>query len=364
MNSFQKILLISLITLIIGCDQVITNSGNENQEPGPEEEQDWLIPEDEIFIAFAGIPSIDNPKFKPTSETEYVDDDRLIIGVRVGDTIKGYPHQVMDYHEVVNDKIGDLPYSMTYCPLTGTGIAWERTIDGDPVEFGVSGMLFRNNLIAYDRKTDTNYSQMQMRAVNGPRKGEQLETLQVIQTKWSTWKKMFPEAQVLTTQTGYQRNYGGYAYGEDYLDLNTPPPFPLELTDEKTSLGYKKRLYGILSGDFDNETVGTVGRELFIIDNLGEGINLQEATLRETTYIVAGSSDQDFVVAFEKSSDKTFSAVQNSLPIIMEDQDGNRWDVFGYAVEGPRKGERLTPANAYYGYAFAWFDFFRNSDGF
>ncbi|MDZ7691925.1 MAG: hypothetical protein U5K69_12490 [Balneolaceae bacterium] len=50
--------------------------------------------------------------------------------------------------------------------------------------------------------------------------------------------------------------------------------------------------------------------------------------------------------------------MQNNLPVIMKDQEGNRWDLFGYAVEGPREGERLGPTSSYIGYWFAWADLF------
>lgn len=347
------------MAVITGCDEVSTDS----ETTPPAEEGNWLIPKDEIInggVPKEGIPSIDNPQFKPTREIEYVDDHRLIVGVRIGDTIKGYPHQVMDHHEIVNDQIGDQPFCLTYCPLTGTGIAWNRTIDGNTVEFGVSGLLFRNNLIPYDRETETHYSQMQMRGVEGVLKGEQLETLQVFQTTWATWKQMFPDAQVLTTETGFNRSYSGYLYGEDYLEEDSPPLFPLSIElGEKVVKTYKKRQFIVIG---DNDDIDFVSTKIYTIDDFGPDVNIEETQIGSIDIVVAGSADRDFAVGFKKKlNDGTvlnFEAVQNSLPVILQDQEGNRWDVFGYAVEGPRQGKRLTPTLSYYGYEFAFNEFF------
>ncbi len=357
MKKSNALLLSSLFLLFTACSGVTSNSGNDDSSNN----SNWLIPNEQVInggVPKDGIPSIDDPKFKPTHEIEYVNNERLITGVRHGDIIKGYPHQVMDHHEITNDQFGNLPVCFTYCPLTGTGIAFERLIDGEPVEFGVSGLLFRNNLIPYDRKTGTNYSQMQMRGVNGPRKGEQLKTLQVFQTKWSTWKQLFPDAQVLTTETGYNRDYSIFLYGENYLEEDTPPLFPLTV-DDKIVQTYKKREYIVIEKDIDIDLASTI---IYTLQDFDSGISLKRGEIGDTEYIVAGSSDLDFVIGFEKQlpdgTTLNFEPVQNSLPVILKDQEGNRWNAMGRAVEGPRQGEQLTPTRSYYGYEFAFGEFF------
>lgn len=268
---------------------------------------------------------------------------------------------MLDFHEIINDQIGDQPFCLTYCPLTGSGIAWDRTIDGEAVEFGVSGLLFRNNLIPYDRKTDTYYSQMLMQGVKGERSGEKLETFQVIETTWSTWKKMFPNSQVLSTNTGFGNlGYQGYVYGKEYLDENSPPLFPIN-ADKKAlgGRGYKERVFGIIDSNSDT---GITDTQNFVIDNFGSGINLKQTNTRNANYIVVGSASLNFAVAFEREladgTELNFQPVQDKLPVILTDDEGNQWDVFGYAVDGPRKGERLTPAIGYTSYWFAWGEFF------
>ncbi|MFQ5976245.1 MAG: DUF3179 domain-containing (seleno)protein, partial [Candidatus Hydrothermarchaeales archaeon] len=115
-----------------------------------------------------GIPSIDNPKFISIKEADkFLDDDELVVGINFKGVKRAYPLQIMVYHEVVNDIINDDPLLITYCPLCGTGIAFKRTIDGEAVEFGVSGKLYNSDLVLYDRKTDSYWDQITGRAIIG-----------------------------------------------------------------------------------------------------------------------------------------------------------------------------------------------------
>ena len=87
--------------------------------------------------------------------------------------------------------------AITYCPLTGTGIGWNRVISGNTTTFGVSGLLFNTNLIPYDRSTDSNWSQMKLECVNGQLLGETIPTFHVVETTWKTWKTMYPNTMVV-----------------------------------------------------------------------------------------------------------------------------------------------------------------------
>ncbi|MDR8392931.1 DUF3179 domain-containing protein [Aliifodinibius sp. S!AR15-10] len=324
----------------------------------------WLIPNDEIVDGGAGadgIPSIDDPQFQPVGSpaTEYIADRRLVIGIKIGETVRAYPHQVIAWHEIVNDQIGNTNFALTYCPLTGTASGWDRTVNGEVTEFGVSGLLFRNNLIPYDRNSNSLYSQMQLRGVRGDHSGRQVTAYPLIQTTWETWKKMYPNSQVLTTNTGFDRDYHGYAYGQEYLEERSEALFPIKHRDN--SFFNKERVHGIIGGPIDESGEPPPVR-VFVIEQFGAGVNLVHDQVGDLPVIVAGSTIDQYAVSFMRRTETSdileFTAVQDSLPVIMKDQEGNRWDLFGYAVEGPRKGERLIPVRSYSGYWFAWHDFY------
>ncbi|MEX0771237.1 MAG: DUF3179 domain-containing protein [Balneolaceae bacterium] len=350
--------LYTLLFFAVSCEIVGEGGpGNGQNNRVPDISDNWIIPQEEVIDGGPGkdgIPSIDQPDFAPAGEIDYVEEQRLISAVNVGESHKAYPHQVLDWHEIVNDQIEDLSVAMTYCPLTGTGVAWDR----QNVEFGVSGLLFRGNLVPYDRQTQSRYSQMQIRGVNGPMAGTQMEALPVLQTTWETWKSMYPDSKVLTTRnTGRQYNYKSYAYGEGYLEEDSATNFPVRHKDDR--LPRKKRVHGIIANRNIDENADV---RTYVIDRFAPGIQVIEDRISNQEFVVVGSRDKNFAMSYLREfRDGTllqFEAVQDALPVVMKDQEGNRWDVFGYAVEGPRKGSRLNPTQSYTGYWFAWVDFF------
>jgi hypothetical protein len=283
----------------------------------------------------------------------------MVIGLQIGNEIKVYPHQIMDWHEIVNDRVGDKAVALTFCPLTGTALAWNREINGNVTEFGVSGLLFRNNLIPYDRNSDSYWSQMQVRSVAGPLSSSQTETFQVVETRWETWKKLYPDAQVLTTDTGFSRNYSGFTYGSDYSTNHDRIIFPIR--NRNNALQNKTRVHGLLPEE--GAEPSEYSPLVFPINRFSEGIEVIQESFDGREIVVVGSSGHDFAAAFSRLSPEgtllEFEAVSDDqLPVVMRDSEGNLWDLFGNAVSGPRQGERLTALKSYTGYWFGWADFF------
>lgn len=166
-----------------------------------------------------GIPSIDNPKFESVEEAdEWLSDGEDVLGFIYKGEKRVYPLQVMVWHEIVNDFVGEDPVLITYCPLCGSGIAYERVIDGEAVEFGTSGKLYNSNLVMYDRKTDTYWAQIGGNAIIGELTGMQLTALSVDTVTWGEWKTAHPESKVLSKDTGILRPYGQDPYGDYYTN--------------------------------------------------------------------------------------------------------------------------------------------------
>jgi len=122
-----------------------------------------------------GIPSIDDPQFVIASEAEFVSDNDVIIGLEINGETKAYPLSILVWHEIVNDDVGGTPVAVTYCPLCFTNQVFERTINGNEVEFGTSGKLYNSNLVMYDRLTESYWSQALGTAIVGELAGYELE---------------------------------------------------------------------------------------------------------------------------------------------------------------------------------------------
>ena len=157
-----------------------------------------------------GIPSIDDPAFVDAAGADDFLDPRDVVFGLVGDEgARAYPQIVLVWHEVCNDVLDGEPISVTYCPLTGTAQGFGR----GETTFGVSGRLLNNNLVMYDRATDSRWPQVLGTAISGPLEGRSLTEFRVIWTTWGAWRDLYPETAVLSTETGFARNYGIDPYG-------------------------------------------------------------------------------------------------------------------------------------------------------
>jgi len=179
-----------------------------------------------------GIPSIDAPVYIPANAAdEWLSDDELVMALNYQGITRAYPLQILVWHEIVNDFVGSTPVLITYCPLCGSGMAYDRTIDGAPIEFGTSGKLYNSNLVLYDRTTGTFWSQMNGLAIVGERSGLQLAPIRLDTVTWGEWKIAHPESEVLSRDTGFERNYGNDPYGSYYEDSHIW--FPVQARDDR-----------------------------------------------------------------------------------------------------------------------------------
>ncbi|QIT56091.1 DUF3179 domain-containing protein [Aquisalimonas sp. 2447] len=182
-----------------------------------------------------GIPSIDEPAFWSADRgDEYLEPEDRVIGVYRNGEARAYPQRILVWHEIVNDTIGGDNVAVTYCPLTGTALGFKR---GEK-ELGVSGRLVNSNLIMFDRDTESFWPQILGAAINGEHEGHGLEEFRVIWTTWKQWRERHPETEVLTTDTGYVRNYRHDPYGNynplsGYYEPESDRIFPVQNENER-----------------------------------------------------------------------------------------------------------------------------------
>ncbi len=188
-----------------------------------------------------GIPAIDRPKFVSVGEASFLSDEDVVLGLHYNGVARAYPLRILNWHEIVNDFVAGEPVLVTYCPLCGSGIAFERKINGEAVEFGVSGKLYNSDLVMYDRKTDTYWDQITGRAIVGELTGMRLKRIAIDTVRWGEWKKTHPDTVVLSTDTGVRRNYDANPYFG--YDESTAINFPIDNLDER--LHPKAAVYGV-----------------------------------------------------------------------------------------------------------------------
>lgn len=192
-----------------------------------------------------GIPSIDQPRFVAAADVDYLQEEDIVIGVLHAGQARAYPTRILVWHEIVNDDIGGKAILVTYCPLCGTSMVFERSFAGASKTFGVSGLLYRSDVLMYDRESESLWSQLRMESVAGPARGTKLAWLPSIHTTWKTWRAEHPESVVLSTETGFERNYGGNAYASYFASDKTMFPVPRTRDELRT----KEWVVGVLIGD-------------------------------------------------------------------------------------------------------------------
>jgi len=171
-----------------------------------------------------GIPSIDDPDFIPLSENTRPDSVQAIV-MKDGDGVKVYPYNILIWHEIVNDTVNDTPVAVTFCPLCGSAIAFDRSLPNGVTTFGVSGYLIESNMVMYDRDTESLWQQSTGKALAGEYFGEQLEHVPFQLMTLGDVREKYTDALVLSEDTGYGRNYGQNPYaGYDESDNFIFPP--------------------------------------------------------------------------------------------------------------------------------------------
>jgi hypothetical protein len=195
-----------------------------------------------------GISALAKSNIKFVSVTEannWITDNELVLAIEHKGIKRVYPLQILVWHEIANDEIEGDPILITYCPLCGSGIAYERSVevDGEKIEtrFGTSGKLYNSNLIMYDELTDTYWQQIDGKAIVGELVPQELTELSIDTVVWRDYKDVHPDAEVLSQDTGYNRAYGVDPYGNYYEDSYLI--FPVDNEDD--SVHPKTVIFGI-----------------------------------------------------------------------------------------------------------------------
>lgn len=305
-----------------------------------------------------GIPAIDDPKFVSVEQAgEWLEPQEPVIFVQAGDQARAYPIQILMWHEIVNDTVGDLPLVVTFCPLCNTGIAFERTVDGQVFDFGTTGRLRFSNLVMYDRQTETWWQQASGEAIAGELTGTQLVFRPAPIIAWDEFKASFPTGEVLSRETGFSRGYGQNPY-TGYDNVNSYP-FLFDGPRPPDELPPMARVFTV---DLGAEAVAypyDVLQEVHVVNDsvAGEKIVLFWAPGTASALdagTVAAGQDVGATNAFSRQVDGETLTFTYDGSNIVDDQTGSEWNLLGQAVNGPLAGTQLDPVVGINHFWFSW----------
>ncbi len=304
-----------------------------------------------------GIPAIDDPSFVSIDQADewLSSDESVLVVTRNGDT-HIYPVQILMFHEIVNSVIGEVPVTVTFCPLCNTGAAFLRNFDGHTMDFGVSGMLRFSNLIMYDRQTETWWQQATGKGIAGRYAGGQLEILPILMLPWDEASSEYSNAQVLSRQTGHARSYGRNPYaGYD----RSSRPFLYRGPEIDGEYDPMTRVLTLnINGDSSGHPYPVLEEQLVVNDTVGGTavvVMWQDGTASPLdSSSVSQGRDVGTVNAFVAQADGRELSFELQGEDVVDTQTGSVWNANGRAVDGELEGTTLEPVPQIQHFWFSW----------
>ena len=307
-----------------------------------------------------GIPSLDNPKFITSVEAdEWLGETEPVIVLNSRTTARAYPLQILIYHEIVNDRINDIPVAVTFCPLCNASIVYIRRVGKLVLDFGTTGRLRKSDLVMYDRQTQSWWQQFTGEGIVGDFTGQELEQIPSAIVSYATFKARYKHGMILSRDTGYSRPYGNNPY-RGYDSINDQPFLLSESADPRLppmmrvlgiSLKNKHKIYPL-----DHQTSNIVINDsleghrivVFIQEKMLSVLDKQK--ISESRHIPSAK-------AYIASVDGKSLDFEVSDGSVRDRQTGSRWNIFGEAIDGNLSGKRLKSIDSGVHFAFAWLAF-------
>jgi hypothetical protein len=294
------------------------------------------------------IPSIDEPEF--TDQYPGADDD-LVVAVESSGPTRGYPVRYLQFHEIVNDSLDGEPVAVTWCPLCGSAVVYDRRHEGETLEFGVSGKLADDDLVMYDRETQSEWKQSSGECIAGRFEGDTLTVRPAAVVSWRRFRESYPGGVVLRRPGGESE---AASEGDDpepidyeespYADYSQSDGFGLDAHRggdsrewEMDDLDPKAVVLGIETGD------EAVGFPLSRVEAEG-GVVQSEIGGRNIVVLATANAGVHGFVDPGHSFDRVDGAIV---------ADGTHWDPATGRADDGRELERVAARRLF---AFAWRD--------
>lgn len=341
-----------------------------NTEQWPTDWSRRTVDPDELLVGIAAvdprdlITPIDTPRFEPIDAADWLEDREPGALVQFNDEVRFYPLSILTRHEIVNDRFGDIPVAVTFCPLCNTALSFDRRVDGEVLRFGVSGLLRKSDLVMWDDAATSLWQQITGEAVVGAFAGTQLEVISTAIVSYGEVKESFPEALSLSQDTGFGVNYGVNPY-RSYSSSDQPFLFDEEPDPRFPALS---RVVGVSIDEVDKAYPFDVLREERAVNDVVAGTPVavlwggDTADALDSASIAAGDAIGT-AIAFDRRVDErtlTFSPAGDDR--FTDEETASTWNLLGQAIEGPLEGMQLGTANHRNEFWFAWAGFFPDGE--
>jgi len=306
------------------------------------------------------IVPLDDPAFETVaSASQWLEASEPVGLVEFAGETRVYPLRILTFHEVVNDHVGDVPIAVTYCPLCNSAVAFERTVNGQVLRFGVSGLLRNSDLVMWDRQTESLWQQITGEGIVGELAGTQLAFVPMGIVAWEDAQASFPDATVLSRDTGFAAPYGRNPYvGYDQGQLGGAFLFEGEIDDRYPAF---ERVVGVrvdgvnkaypFSALTEKRVTNDVVASEPVVVVWGAG---DTASALDASDLASGRRVGTGLAYLRTLGDQILTFVAGDDDTFVDLETGTTWDLLGRAVAGPLEGQQLTTAIHTNELWFAW----------
>ncbi len=307
-----------------------------------------------------GIPSLDQPAFVGQEEASaWLATTEPVIALELNGETRAYPVQILTWHEIVNDEVGGVPVAVTFCPLCNSAVVFDRRVGEQVYEFGVSGLLRNSDLIMYDRTTESLWQQFTGEGIVGQHAGDRLTIVPASLISFAEFRAAYPDAPVLSRETGYSRQYGVNPYvGYDsstqpFLFRGPPDPrLPAMMRVVGVNLNGVQIAYPydvLVERGVIHDVIA--GQSVVVFHSFGTNSALGAA-------VIAEAEDVGATGVFAPIADGQALTFTLSDGRILDEQTGSMWNLAGQAVEGELAGACLERIAATDHFWFSWAAFY------
>ena len=302
-----------------------------------------------------GIPPIEQPGYESVDDASVWlhPEDRVFV-VEGSRGVLIFPQLIMVRHEVVNGSFNGRPGSFTYCPLVGVAIGYYTDFGDAHTTFGTSGNLVNANLVMYDRQTSSYWPQILGEAINGDYRGAKLEAFPVYWTQWAQAEAAYPDATVLSRNSGFPYKYNFDPYG-DYIG--------------ERGFYYNERLWpGIMNTDDrlhpKRPVIGiktSCGRAAIVKDHLGPARPVLNIDVANAPVVAFYDAALGTVRTFSRIHGDTVLEFSQNDGKTVDQNTGTVWNHKGQAISGQWSGAQLKIIESMESFWFAWIAFYPDS---
>lgn len=297
----------------------------------------WLF--HHYWVGKVKFQPLKNPVFATGADNK-IDPKVPVMGVNINGKQKAYPTSMLFYHHQLGDDLGGQALWVTYCGLCRSGRIFDRTVDGEALDFQLVGAI-NYNAVLKDLQTNTWWRQETGEAAKGHHSGKELAEIPFEQMDMENWLAKYPDSEVLQHDPGYVQAYNirdkimNYEVSLPGWHMQETPALVIGVEVDGKATAY----------DWDE-----MKKHRMVMDELAS-----------TPLLVLSATDESYAFVYDRTVGGEALEFAFKDEVLTDTKTGSEWDRFGRCTSGEMKGKELNSIQSYQQYVRAWATFHGNT---